>query len=190
MLIVVPQFIESQGEYYDNTDQNSGSMSDIADIESISDNFDDEDDSAKDGLGNTSTFSETVAPFAPSEMYLSDLVDAGADDALGFCIGVDEDLVYRPHGCDPLSAINVPNELKSSINSMRTLSSGKSLPTVVYGLDCDCLLLLICLFPRRLSPVGSLQVSTGAGPVEGAYVRVKIQCRGRVECASISVAPF
>lgn len=112
--------MESQGDFYDNTDQNSGSIS-ISDIESLSDNFnDDEEEFEMNGT-------EGHVAYAPAEMYLSDMVDANGDDALGFCVGVDEDVIYKPHTDDPLAAVSVQERLRSCLNSMRLPTSGMTL---------------------------------------------------------------
>lgn len=109
------QFLDHSGELYDNTDQNSRSLSEI---ESISDRVDDDEDVeafAMDG---------DVSPFTPTEMYLSDNLENN-DDALGFCIGVDENIIYRPHTNDPLYSVTVQDRLMGALEEMRLVSSGE-----------------------------------------------------------------
>ena len=126
------QFLDHSGELYDNTDQNSRSLSEI---ESISDRVDDDEDVeafAMDG---------DVSPFTPTEMYLSDNLENN-DDALGFCIGVDENIIYRPHTNDPLYSVTVQDRLMGALEEMRLVSSGEYPAWVVY--------ILVALLPTLL----------------------------------------
>ena len=85
-----------------------------------------------------------VSPFTPTEMYLSDNLENN-DDALGFCIGVDENIIYRPHTNDPLHSVTVEDRLMGALEEMRLRSSGEypvwvgSLPRqhldILKGLD-------------------------------------------------------
>ena len=65
-----------------------------------------------------------VSPFTPTEMYLSDNLENN-DDALGFCIGVDENIIYRPHTNDPLHSVTVEDRLMRALEEMRLRSSGE-----------------------------------------------------------------
>ena len=100
---------------YDNTDQNSRSLSEI---ESISDRVDDDEEIEAYAMD------DDVSPFTPSEMYLSDNIENG-DDALGFCVGVDENIIYRPNSNDPLHSVSVQDRLMSTLEEMRVVSSGE-----------------------------------------------------------------
>jgi hypothetical protein len=65
------------------------------------------------------------SPFTPAEMYLSDLLIDNGDDAIGFCVGVDENVIYRPSTNDPLGVVSVQDKLIASLNEMRLPTSGE-----------------------------------------------------------------